>query len=267
MIRMDCAEVRDLLAPYADGELPEGERGAIGLHLASCPECAAALGEIEVLSATLRRAGTFALPDGLEERLRLAAKREGEARPAPLWPRYAALAASHLAVAALAAALAIGWHSGEALRTQAVGEVVSAHVRSTLAESPVQVASADTHTVRPWFTGKLAFAPPVRDLSDAGFPLAGGRLDHVLGSPAAALVYGRRKHRLNLFILPKDETGGADLSAGRAGFGPAGGVNQLTRNGFNIAAWSDPAFTYVAISDLNGAELAEFAALFRTQAR
>ncbi len=254
MTRMACDEVRDLLQAHIDEELPADERRAIGQHLAGCPDCAEALAVLETLRTTVKRSGTFPMPDGLEQRLRSAIGLEATRDQRPGWRRYATLAASHLAIAALAGGLAL-WHQDRTnARDLGLRQIVSAHVRATLTDQPVQIASADSHTVRPWFVGRLPFAPPVRDLAEQGYPLLGGRLDHVLDRTAAALVYARRKHRINVFVLPLAETRNSGL--------PQGG-----RDGYAVAAWSDDAFAWFAVSDLNPAELEQFAALLRSPGR
>ena len=88
------------------------------------------------------------------------------------------------------------------------------------------VASTDQHTVKPWFDGKLDFAPPVKDLRESGFPLVGGRLDYVAGRPAAALVYARQKHFINLFVWPMKQPG-IDTTPRAA-----------EQNGYHLIQWS-----------------------------
>ncbi len=114
-----------------------------------------------------------------------------------------------------------------------------------MASHLTDVESTDQHTVKPWFDGKLDFAPPVRDLRESGFPLLGGRLDYVDGRPAAALVYGRQKHFLNLFVWPAKAAETESLKTAQ-------------RNGYNIARWSDGKMNYGAVSDLNETDLRVF---------
>ena len=162
-----------------------------------------------------------------------------------------------LAVAAsVALIVATGWglsrvllvRSDDAFLTQ---ELVAGHVRSQMLPSHrFDVASSDAHTVKPWFEGKLDFSPPVKDLAEQGFPLAGGRLDYLHNRQVAALVYQRRKHSINLFIWPSS---------------PADEVppKQATRQGFHTFQWTSSGMVFAAVSDLNESELQEFVRLIQ----
>jgi anti-sigma factor RsiW len=128
-------------------------------------------------------------------------------------------------------------------------DVVASHVRSLQMEHITDVASSDQHTVKPWFLGKLDYSPPVEDFAAEGFPLIGGRLDYVSHRVAAALVYRHAQHPINLFILPSREA----ESAPRAS----------ADSGYNVLHWTKDGMTFWAISDLNAAELGDFAKLLR----
>jgi anti-sigma factor RsiW len=130
-----------------------------------------------------------------------------------------------------------------------VGEAVSAHLRSLQADHLTDVLSSDQHTVKPWFNGRIDLAPPVIDLTAQGFRLIGGRLDYIDGKPAAALVYRRRVHVINLFVMQ---------NAGAAFAAPKIEVVQ----GFNILRWTDRGLNLLAVSDLAQDELEEFKAKF-----
>jgi anti-sigma factor RsiW len=132
-------------------------------------------------------------------------------------------------------------------------EIISGHVRSLMADHLTDVSSSDKHTVKPWFNGKLDFSPPVKDLSDHGFSLVGGRLDYVGNSSVAALVYGHRQHFINLFIWPSARH--SDV-----------GKKMVARHGYNVIHWTKSGMTYWAVSDLNSSELQEFVQLIQNQA-
>jgi anti-sigma factor RsiW len=112
------------------------------------------------------------------------------------------------------------------------------------------VVSSERHKVKPWFAGKLKFSPPVKDLADHGFPLVGGSVDYVNDHDAAVLVYKRRQHVINVFLWP-------DPSAHETA------IQSASRAGYHLLHWTAGGFTYWAVSDLNEAELRDFAQLLR----
>ena len=114
----------------------------------------------------------------------------------------------------------------------------------------MDVASTDRHTVKPWFDGKLDFAPPVKDLAEQGFPLQGGRLDYAQGRPVAAMVYGRAKHTINFFVWPESQQG---LAA----------EHTAQRNGYNVVSFAQNGMAVWVVSDLEKQELLEFVHLWR----
>lgn len=155
--------------------------------------------------------------------------------------------------ASVVVAVAIGWaghafvaasHSGAAARSALVASLVDTHVRSLMANHVTDVQSSDHHTVKPWFAGKVTFAPPVPELAAQGFPLVGGRLDYVAGHTAAALVYGRGLHTINVFIWPA------------APSDP--GVSATSYHGYSLVHWTDRGLSYWAVSDAAAPELAAF---------
>ncbi len=134
-------------------------------------------------------------------------------------------------------------------RDHLLNEAVASHVRSLMAEHLTDVASSDQHTVKPWFNGKLDFAPEVKDFAAHGFPLVGGRLDYLNGRAVAALVYRRNKHFINVFVWPAQNTGN-------------GKSDVQKRQGYSVINRDADGLRYCVVSDLNQKELAEFANLF-----
>lgn len=243
---MQCERARELASRELDGHLDANERSALASHQASCAACAEASADQARLRDQVAALGREAAPSSLRKRVmqELAETRPEVARPRlPRW-HEARIAPAGLAAAVIIACLVSSaltawvWNRGDALALLE-HDVVTAHVRSLL-DTPIQVASSETHTVKPWFAGRVDVSPIVRDLSAEGFVLAGGRLDYVNGRRVAVVVYKQRQHVVNVFTWA--------ASAPQ----PA---RSASRNGYNLLMWSARGITYCAISDLNAAEM------------
>ncbi|MFC5497429.1 anti-sigma factor family protein [Caenimonas terrae] len=197
----------------------------------------------------------YQAPPGLKRRIGYLLEQQATA-PAPAstarsaWWRWFPLAASFACGALLAVSLMA---SLDAARDadQVEQQVVAGHLRSLMAGHLTDVASSDRHTVKPWFTGKLDYAPPVIDLADEGFPLIGGRLDYLQQRPVAALVYRKGGHTINVFVLP------APAAA------PAATLHAV-RQGWQLASWSQGGMRFWAVSDVGRDELAAFVAAMQS---
>lgn len=237
---MDCPTCEVMVDAYVDGELSAGESAAFELALEVCPECRRRLTAARALSGLLRDLPVEPAPDLLRARVDRELRRiAGRSRERIRWAAM---------VASLIVAVGIGWLGGSLTGQGArqSDELIAGYLRVAMAETPVDIASSDRHTVKPWFAGRIDYAPPVHDLTADGFPLIGGRLDVVDGRKVAVLVYRRNQHRVVLTLWP---------AASLANTAP--GVDE--RDGFALAGWRHAGFEMRAISDLAPAEMASFA--------
>jgi anti-sigma factor RsiW len=241
--------IRELLHAYVDGELDLANARETERHLQSCADCRGTERAIRELRTALTSDATaYRAPTHLRKNVRAALRREAKSSRQTLSPWL--MFATGAAFAAVILGFAL-FQTTRATRTNAiVDQVVANHVRSLLAAQLVDVVSSNQHTVKPWFDGKIDFAPEVRDLSANGFPLVGGRLDYLEGKTVAALVYQRNKHPINLFITPEPTSRSSSPTA-------------ITRRGYNVFSWANNGMKYWAVSDLNQAELREFTGLVR----
>ena len=243
MTDLTCATCRATLHGYLDRELDAGTAAAMDAHLHDCAECRHQYEQARrLIDSVKRRAPYYAAPDLLLRSIfePTPASRSHWTTGIRSWlaPVFSA------AALALAAVLYIATPTGE---QPWMDEAVSSHVRSLMAEHLNDVASSDRHTVKPWFTGKLDFSPPVYDFTAQGYPLLGGRLDYLQHQTAAALSYGRAKHVINLFIVPT-----TDAEKPR---------EDLALRGYNIVAWQQNHMRFIAVSDLERSELETFSQL------
>lgn len=242
---MNHDDIRELLHAYSDGELDLLKAREVEQHLRSCGECRATEEQIRALREVLTSdAPAYRAPARLRKNIRAALRRE--AKETSFSPRL--VFAAGAAFAAMLLWLILFQTIRSSHENAIVDQVVANHVRSLLATHLVDIASSDQHTVKPWFDGKIDFAPDVHDFAMSGFPLVGGRLDYLDRKTVVALVYQRNKHPINVFVSPASGTSDSSPSAS-------------TLRGYNVVSWTQREMNYWAISDLNETELRQFASL------
>lgn len=242
---MSCGQ-RQWLHGYFDGELDAARAAEFETHLQGCATCAQALAAQQGLRGALAAADLYArAPASLRARVRAELRRSRAAgAPRPLRWRSLAAAASVVLVLFGLWRTVPAWREDVAERELA-NQVLDAHLRSLQLTHLTDVASSDQHVVKPWFVGKLDFAPTVVDLASDGFPLVGGRLDVVGGRSVAALVYARRKHVINVFVWPSENSDAA--------------LRSGAQRGYAWIRWTRGGMGYWAVSDVAAADLEEFA--------
>jgi anti-sigma factor RsiW len=238
-----CADQELLLGGLLDNELDAANVAMVEAHVARCDGCREELDRLQAVRNLLRKDGVrHVAPESLARRIaelpELSSKAAND-RGIPGWlaPAFTGALAASLAMVLLIAP-----------STQSVvdQEIVSSHVRSLQPGHLTDVQTTNQHIVKPWFNGKIDFSPPVPELADAGFPLAGGRLDSLDGKTVAAIVYHRRLHTVNLYVWPAKD------SAERS----------FVKDGFAVSEWSRNGLRYAAVSDIPPAEVRQFETLF-----
>lgn len=250
---MGC-EMQDLIHAYVDGELDLVRSLEVEKHIQNCRACSITHQNIQSLRSAMGAGSLyFTPPVNLERRIHSALQGTGKSKIS-----HRAMRWRWLSVPVSLAFIAIMiWVFEPILITPSrdnllTESIISGHVRSLMANHLTDVSSSDQHTVKPWFNGKLDFSPPVKDLSNQGFPLVGGRLDYLENRPVAALVYRHRQHFINLFIWPSSRK--SDIER-----------KTVVRQGYNLIHWAKSGMTYWAVSDLNSSELQEFVQLVQSQ--
>ena len=249
---IQCGQARSYMHAYLDRELDPVTAAGIEAHLQNCAACAQTHAAQTSLQAAIKGHATYyTAPASLAARIRAKINATSGAaanKKASRW-QWAPL------VAAVAATAVITWtaaiHLDFGSRDERIAEqVIAGHARSTLTNNLAQVISSDQHTVKPWLSSKLDFSPPVTDLTPAGFPLVGARLDYVDKRPVAALVYRHRQHVINLFVWPDEKAGAATAP------------QSSSKQGYNLLHWHNGGMTFWAISDLNPVDIKTFAEMY-----
>jgi anti-sigma factor RsiW len=248
---MTCREAGPLLNARLDNELDMAGAASIDLHLSDCRACSAQYAALEKLHEEIAAADLAYTPGiALERKLAVRFLQE-EKSPSPFWSggwlKPSLMAAAALAVVAAILSIPMLRTSREADAVAA--EILDNHLRALQAVHQVDVPSSDQHTVKPWFQGKTAFSPPVPDLTKDDFILIGGRLEVIHQQPAAAIVYRRRQHVIDLYVSRSD---GADSKTELRELG-----------GYHLLRWTQSNLNYWAVSDVDPSDLRTFADLIR----
>ena len=241
---VQCSQVLVLQAEF-DGELDAVQSALLESHRAACPICTRALSQLRRSREVATGAQQFVAPSELRETVLRRLRSHGDSRLSsrPTNVRAAIFGAGAGALAAGLLTFALLAPVGE----QTGQLVVDNHLRAMQStDHLLDVASSEHHTVKPWFGGRVTFAPPVKDLEASGYPLRGGRLDVIASRPAAVLVYQAGSHTIDVSVMPLAGAERATTSA----------ATQV--RGFNVRHWSDQDFGVWAVSDLNPAELDAF---------
>jgi anti-sigma factor RsiW len=239
---MNCDEAGTLVARYADGEIDDLRGRSVEQHLRTCAACAAKHQGVLALRARIgAEVPYFTAPPVLHERVRAMLANAQEDTPSRQRPQsdrwrwltggaFAGVAATMLAW--VVGSAVIDWRSNEDVAVEAV----STHVRATLNNHLIEVASSDQHTVKPWLSARLDYSPPVHDFAGEGFALIGGRLDTLDKQHVAVLVYRYRLHMIDVFVRPELAHAPSALR---------------TLRGFNVAHATGSGMDWVAVSDVS----------------
>ena len=266
-----CVRARQLLDGWLDGELDSATGNEVTQHVAQCQDCAALRAGRERLRASLRAAAPRIVAPARLRQSVLRALQAGASQHAAhvgrggighrhslldarsrastgrviAWWKALGIAGVASVATALVTAILVRAPPDDGANEPLAEQVVTRHVASLAGGHLIDVRSSDSHVVKPWFQGKIDFAPTVRDLSRQGFVLLGARRERVMGRPGAAVVYKLRDHPVNLFIW-------------RAMDGRDSAPTLAMVRGFSVGVWSSGGLNFAAVSDLESSELERF---------
>jgi anti-sigma factor RsiW len=245
---MECNRARELELDGLRGRLSSETAAELREHLSTCAACRHHAEAERVLSEVLdARLPQYAAPLALKRRLAASWPAPSLAARAPRRIARRRWGAATAMAAAAAVILVVGGSTGyfvqqRAELSQLESETVNDHLRM-LGGTPLAQVTGGLHEVKPWFGGKLDFAPALQFAGNDDYPLQGGAVEPFLDRRAAVFVYKRRLHSASLFVVQSD--------------GLAFPTTLRTRivRGFSVALWKAGGQGYALVSDLNMPEL------------
>jgi len=247
-----CDEILTLLDLSNTNELPDSEQAQLDAHLDGCSDCRRAQKDFAETHRLLSAMPRYPMPDKLRRKVTDQLRSQSfDSHSSGLGKIRLKSVLTHAAAALLGMAIVAGGSQlGQLAKPSFAEQVVSAHIDALADQTLTAVTSGDRHTVKPWFAGRVDFAPPVIDLQQHQFPLIGGRKVELDGQTMAVLVYQRRKHIIQLFVAL--DTSKQPIS------------DDLTLRGFQVVGGKRKDFNLWAVSDLSEPELSKFVELIET---
>ena len=242
----ECQAIREQLLDFVRDRLTEPERARVARHLETCAECSRIFERERAVDRALGKRPTYAMPSSLRARL---TAQVTPAKPKRSWARSAAILAPSLAGALLVLLLVRTWANPN---QELVTEAVNDHLRVLYAEHPVEIESGGIHQVKPWFTGRLDFAPAMTFSGDDEFPMAGGAVGLFVDRKAATFIFKHKLHTISLFVFRSEGLSWPLRS--NSSLGPLASTSSHVR-GFNTLLWKDGDLGYALVSDVDASEL------------
>jgi anti-sigma factor RsiW len=249
----DCDAMRTLLTDALRGRLTEPDRERLAEHLRTCLECRSIFERERALDRALGERPTFSLPESLRAKL---AAQLAPPKPKRSLGRVSIVVASGL----VTALLALLWVGGlTAPNQRLVDEAVNDHLRVLYAEHPIEIESGGIHQVKPWFAGRLDFAPVLSFSGDDEFPLLGGAVGLFVDRKAATFIFKHRLHTASLFVFRGDGLSWPLRHDASVSALPA---TSAASRGFNVLLWRDGRdgdLGYALVSDMDRSALSRLA--------
>ena len=240
--------IREHLLDAIRGRLADPDRTRVERHLESCAECSQIFERERELDKALGKRPSYALPKSLREQL---AARVMPVKAKPKWSlaRRAAFAGPSLTAALLVLLLV---RNGVNPNQELVSEAVNDHLRVLYAEHPIEIESGGIHQVKPWFTGRLDFAPVLSFSGDDEFPMEGGAIGLFIDRKAATFLFKHKLHSISLFVFRSE-----GLSWPLRSNSSLGALQSTSSHlrGFNTLLWKDGDLGYALVSDVDPSEL------------
>jgi anti-sigma factor RsiW len=242
---MDCSEIKWLLEPYIDGELEAPRKLEVETHLAGCPTCKEEARAANTFGYSVHvNMPVYKAPPELRATIQAALRKvsQSETEWISQLRRPLLYAAAILVVCLLS--ISTWMATSHDKYRKLIAQAISNHTHSLLADHLLDVTGSDQHIVKSWFTGNLDYSPPIPNLTESGYKLAGGRIDILENRPIAAIVYRHQDRVINEFVWPA-VSGAIDFDV-------------QAQQGYNLCGWNNSGMNYLIVSELSQTEMEKF---------